>query len=238
MEISKHLIHFFLLFSSNNTYDLENDATYLSHHLISRLSILIVQFFPTRGVNSTEITKALFSSSTLEETVKIASQVLSKSVSLSPDFVLVRIGYSFYVCIIFVHIYLKWCFLFVKKLSEALLEAACFLLENSSQPSEVSLFDPLGGYYSRVCAWLGIARFLILLSLTSDVKETPRSYLNWRLIGGIIDLIDAEYQRYRTISFYYLNIEIDWSILVSFCFHSHQFWMKSCHMIIQLQVIR
>ncbi|VUZ44779.1 unnamed protein product, partial [Hymenolepis diminuta] len=70
-----------------------------------------------------------------------------ESVSLSPDFVL--------------------------KLSEALLEAACFLLENSSQPSEGSLFDPLGGHYSRVCAWLGIARFLNLLSLTSDVKETP-----------------------------------------------------------------
>ncbi|KAM3177162.1 hypothetical protein ACTXT7_005076 [Hymenolepis weldensis] len=158
VEISKHLIHFFLLFSSNNTYDLENDATFLSHHLISRLTILLVQFFPTRGVNSTDITKALFSSSTLEET----------------------------------------------KLSEALLEAACFLLENSSQSSESSLFDPLGGYYSRVCAWLGIARFLNLLSLTSNVKENPRSYLNWRLIGGIIDLIDAEYQRNQLVNIGFL----------------------------------
>ncbi|VDO10438.1 unnamed protein product [Rodentolepis nana] len=175
VEISNHLIQFVLLFANDNTNNLENNASFLGHHLISRFLILLVQLFPThRAESSGAITESLFSSLTLEETVKKASHVLSKSVSLSSDFVL--------------------------KLSDSLLEAAGFLLEDSNQPSEGSLFDPLGGYYSRVCIWLGIARFLNLLSLTSNVTDIARSYLNWRLIGGIIDLLDGEYQRNRLVN--------------------------------------
>nr|CDS25653.1 serine protein kinase ATM [Hymenolepis microstoma] len=171
VEISNHLIQFVLLFANDSTNGLENNASLLGHYLISRFVILLVQLFPTHRADSTEVTEELLSNLTLEETVKKASHVLSKSVSLSPDFVL--------------------------KLSESLLEAACCLLEDSSQSSEGSFFDPLGGYYSRVCVWLGIARFLILLSLTSSVTEIARNYLNWRIIGGIIDLLDSEYQRHR-----------------------------------------
>lgn len=65
---------------------------------------------------------------------------------------------------------------------------------DSSQSA--SLFDPLGGYYLRVSLWLGVARFLNLLISASSVEEIAENYLNWRLVGGIIDLIDTEYQRF------------------------------------------
>ncbi|KAL5970596.1 Serine-protein kinase ATM [Taenia solium] len=81
-------------------------------------------------------------------------------------------------------------------LSEALLEAGCHLLKDPREPDADSMCDPLGGYYPRISVWLAAARFISLLASSSpNTTPTSKSYLNWRLISGIIDLIDVEYER-------------------------------------------
>lgn len=91
VDISSHLFRFVLMFVSDSTNDLEHNDALLSHHLISRLSILLVQFFPACQVDSDDVSRILFSCLTLEDTERKASHILSRSVSLSSDFVLVII---------------------------------------------------------------------------------------------------------------------------------------------------
>ncbi|KAM7542492.1 hypothetical protein Aperf_G00000017064 [Anoplocephala perfoliata] len=171
VDISSHLFRFLLLFVSDSTNTLEHNAALLNHYLLSRLSILLVHFFPACQVDSDEVSRILFSCLTLEDMERKASRILSKSVSLNSDFVL--------------------------KFAEGLLAAASFLLGDFSQSARASLFDPLGGCYPRVSIWLGVAGFLHLLISASSVVEVTENYMNWRLVSGIIDLIDTEYQRSR-----------------------------------------
>ena len=83
-----------------------------------------------------------------------------------------------------------------QKLVEALLEATCKFLE---RPCEVnaknSVFDPFGGFYCRAFVCLAVARFITLLASNSSLTPTSRSYLNWRLLTGILDLVDVEIER-------------------------------------------
>lgn len=76
------------------------------------------------------------------------------------------------------------------------MEAGYHLLKDPREPDADCMCDPLGGYYPRVSAWLAIARFIALLASSSpNATPTSNSYLNWRLISGIVGFIDVEYER-------------------------------------------
>ncbi|EUB64032.1 Serine-protein kinase ATM [Echinococcus granulosus] len=173
VAVTSYLFHFVLLFTSDTSADLDRNASRISYHLVSRLTLLFVELFATHQVDTDKLTCSLFSSSSAADNVEqMASRILSQVASFKADFIL--------------------------NLSEALLEAGCHFLKDPRELGADSMYDPLGGYYPRVSVWLAVARFIILLvSSSPNATPTSNSYLNWRLISGIVNLIDVEYKGNR-----------------------------------------
>ncbi|CDS37595.1 serine protein kinase ATM [Echinococcus multilocularis] len=172
VAVTSCLFHFVLLFTSDTSADLDRNASRISYHLVSRLTLLFVGLFATHQVDTDKLTCSLFSSSAVDNVEQMASRILLQVASFKADFIL--------------------------NLSEALLEAGCHFLKDPRELGADSLYDPLGGYYPRVSVWLAVARFIsLVVSSSPNATPTSNSYLNWRLIGGIVNLIDVEYKGNR-----------------------------------------
>ncbi|VDM30897.1 unnamed protein product [Hydatigera taeniaeformis] len=174
VAITSHLLRLILLFVSDISADLDHNASRIGFYLVTRLTLLFMGLFVDHHANTDEPTFSLLSSppSAVDDVEQTASQLLSRVVSLKPDFIL--------------------------NLSEALLEVGCHFLEDPCESSADSMWDPLGGYYPRISVWLALARFIrLLISSSPNATPTSNSYLNWRLISGIVDFIDAEYESNR-----------------------------------------
>lgn len=77
------------------------------------------------------------------------------------------------------------------------LEEASQFLEDPRQDSTKLAIDVMGGNYCRLFIWIGIVRFLGLLVLSQPHQGDSRlrEFTIWRLVMGLLELLDEEYSR-------------------------------------------
>ena len=89
VDVASHLFGFILLFVGDTTEGLEKNASLIAFHIMSRLTLLSVEFFGTRQVDTKELLKSPSGPSDLEHIERAASRILSQTLVRDCAFVLV-----------------------------------------------------------------------------------------------------------------------------------------------------